>query len=346
MHVAPHLPNRDENIKSSNLHNIITSVVLSLAAGMVGGLVIFAWIIPGAYIEGGILVSRGQNGSNSNLYTEPDVVVMRKIKNISVDVFLKDKIFENGYYRESARVGTGVMLTSNGWGVLYARELAELATTPALRVRDVQGIWYTPLSVVVDKKYGLVYFKLTGNEFYVTSFPDWRTMNPGLGIWAYTGREWRRQSLGEIKPLSSEEIFLASDERLRFLRSPQGVVEQGMIFSDSGDLLGFALPEDNLLDAWIVEYTIPTLLGSGEISKVENGWRGSMVETVEEGKVVKGFLISEVGKMSAGGLKNGDIIRSINDVPVSEFTLYRLVREKPLNATVSRDGELFDILIP
>ena len=342
----PHLPPKDEKNPhtSQQLQTLLVGVVLSLIAGMSGALIIFAWIIPGNYVEGGIVVSRGQNGGAA-LYTEPAGAIIRKIKNVSVDVFLKDKILENGYYTDTARVGSGVMLTSNGWGVFYASELSTLVNIPVLQIRDAQGTWYIPQVVVPDKKNGLVYFKLTGNEFYVTSFPDWRTLSSGLGVWSYTGREWRRESLGDLVQTSQEEVFIASDERVRFKLSPEGVVHSGLIFSDAGDLLGFVRNQGDLLDAWIIEYTIPTLLESGEISKTEITWKGSMVETFEAGKLVQGFLVDQTNKVAPDGVKSSDIIRAINGVPVSELTLYRLVREKQLKVTVWRDGKLSDILI-
>ncbi|HRH23326.1 MAG TPA: hypothetical protein PK295_01700 [Candidatus Magasanikbacteria bacterium] len=343
----PHLPlpEKKSPAQAERVYIVLVSVFLSLAAGMVGALSVFAWIVPGGYAEGGILVSRGQNGFGTALYTEPEASVVRKVKNVTTEVFLKNQILPNGYYGEGALVGSGIMLTSNGWGVVYAPQLTSAGVIPGLMVRDIQGIWYTPDTVIADKKNSLVYFKLTGNEFYVTSFPDWRTLTTGREIWTYNGREWRGRIIGEIESISNEKLFAAADERRRFVLSPLSSVNSGVVLSAAGDFLGFSDAGGMLHDAWIIQYSIPGLLDSGAIEKVEVEWKGSMVETVEEGKLVKGFLVDQVGKITTNGLKRGDIVRAINGTAVTEMNLYRLVREMPLNATIWREGQVFDILV-
>ncbi len=345
----PHLPlpEKDSSIQvqQQRMFVILVNVVLSLGAGMVGALSVFAWIIPGGYVDGGILVSRGQSGFNTAVYNEPEISVIRKVKNVTADVFLKSQILPNGYYGSGAQVGSGVMLTSNGWGVVYAPQLVSAGAIPALSVRDAQGVWYTPDTVIADKENGLVYFKLTGNEFYVTSFPDWRTLATGGEVWTFTGREWRGRVLGEMERVSDEMMFAAADEHTRFRLSPVSTINTGTVISDAGDFIGFSDVNGVLHDAWIIEYSIPKLLELGVIEKTEVEWTGSMVEAMEEGKLVKGFLIDQPGKITINGLKRGDIIRAINGTTVTEMNLYRLVRETPLNATIWRDGQIFDILV-
>lgn len=345
----PHLPlpEKDSSLqaRSQRMYIVLISVLLSLAAGMVGALSVFAWIIPGGYADSGILVSRGQAGLNTTFYNEPEISVVRKVKNVTTEVFLKSQILENGYYGEGALVGNGIMLTSNGWGVVYSPQLANVGVIPELTIRDTQGIWYKPDTVIADKKNGLVYFKLTGNEFYVTSFPDWRTLGSGREVWTYSGREWRGRVMGDIEKISKETIFAVADERVRFALSPVSSINTGIVLSDVGDFLGFSDTEGKLHDAWIIEYSIPKLLELGVIEKSEVEWKGSMVETMEEGKLVKGFLIGEVGQTTVNGIKRGDIVRSINGTSVTEMNLYRLVRETPLTATIWRDGQVFDILV-
>ena len=117
------------------------------------------------------------------------------------------------------------------------------------------------------------------------------------------------------------------------------------MISDTGSLLGFIGTDGTLHDAWMIEYSIPELLQSGTIITPEIDWKGSMVESIEGGKVVKGFLIDSVGKTGINNMRRSDIVRSINGTPVTEISLYRLVRGKSLTASVWRDGALFDILV-
>ncbi len=346
----PHLPRPDNNGSlhswTQRIYVVGVSVVLSLAAGVVGALSVFAWIIPGGYADGGVLVSRGQGNLSDTFYTEPEISVIRKVKNVTTDVFLKNLIPESGYYGDNAYVGNGVMLTSNGWGVVYAPQLMTSGSViPSISVRDVQGIWYTPDLVVPDKKNGLIYFKLTGTEFYVMSFPDWRSLTSGTDVWTYRGREWRGRTIGDMEKISKESVFMAVDERIRFVLSPMSSVNTGVVLSEAGEFIGFSDADGVLHDAWIIQYSIQQLLESGSLEKTPIEWRGSMVETMEEGKIIKGFAIDQVGEFSKSELKRGDIIRAINSTPVSEMNLYRLVRETSLTATIWRDGRVFDILI-
>ena len=346
----PHLP---ENITPemnatawARIRMIGLSVLLSLATGIVGSLIVFAWIIPGGYITDGAWVSRSQNLGTTSPYSEPDTSVVRKVKNVVVEVFFDSKIMANGLYGNDARIGEGVMLTSNGWGAIFAPELVTISPIPKIRVRDIQNIWYTPTAVVPDKKNNLVYFKLSGTEFYVTSFPDWRVVAPGLPVWVFNQGEWRRQTIGNQTSIASEYMFVASDERMHYTLFPTGLSSRGLVIGDAGNLIGFIDDAGTLQDAWIVEHSIPELLQSGFIVSSEIEWRGSMVETVEAGKVVKGFLVDSIGKRGANILKHFDMIRAINGTPITEVNLYRLVEENPLTVTVWRDGTLFDILIP
>lgn len=345
----PHLPQQiPAELRAAawkRIKIIIVCLVLSLAAGMVGALIVFAWVIPGGYAIDGSWIPRNQNFSNTSLYSEPDTSVVRKVKNMTVEVFLEAKLLTNGFYSPDALVGEGVMLSSNGWGVVYAPEITTQVSLPKIKIRDVQHTWFTPTSVVADRKSGLVYFKLSGTEFYVASLPDWRIVESGLGVWVYHTHEWKRQTIGNHIQISTEPVFTASEERIAYTMLPQGVSSEGLVVSDTGSLLGFVDQEGNLRDAWLIEYSIPELLQSGNTISSGIEWRGSMVETVEAGKVVTGFLIDSVGKTGTNVLKRFDIIRTINGTPVIEMNLYRLVREKPLAITVWRDGALFDILV-
>ncbi len=345
-HLPAHISPEQQATAWARIRIIGISVIVSLGTGIVGSLIAFAWIIPGGYTGDGTWVSRSQNLNAGSPYSEPDTSVIRKVKNVTVEVFFDSKILANGLYSEDARIGEGVMLTSNGWGVVYAPELSILTSIPKMRVRDMQNIWYTPNLVVPDKENGLVYFKLLGTEFYVTSFPDWRTIASGVGVWAFNRGEWRRETIGNQEHSATEQVFVASDERMRYTLFPEGLLSRGLVFSDAGNLLGFIDESGALRDAWIVEYSIPELLQSSSILSSTVEWRGSMVEGVEAGKVVKGFLIDSVGKTGATVLRRFDVLRMINGVAVTEANLYRLVREKPLTVTVWREGELFDILIP
>lgn len=345
----PHLPGSEtDEVRAhtrSSVRMFIINTILGVGAGIVGALIVVAWLVPAGYVTEGLWVPRGQSASNSNPYTKPDASIERKVKNTTVSVFVDDQSLENGYYEQSSGIGEGVILSSNGWGVIYAPTLVAGAVVPHLRVRDVQNTWYTPTSVVVDKKYGFVYFKLSGTEFYVVSLPDWRALNSGVGVWVYGHGIWKRQALGDLKQVSEESVFAPEEERMRYELLPQGLSENGLVVNDMGNLLGFVNAEGKLQDAWIIEFSIPELLESGTLPKSGLEWKGVMVETVEEGKIVKGFLIDSLGKTTTSSVKRFDIIRAINNAPVNEYTLYRMVREKPLTATIWRDKKVFDILV-
>lgn len=345
----PHLP---QNISAELRANawertrtIGISVFLSLAAGIVGALIVFAWVIPGGYAIDGLWVPRIQNTANVSPYSVPDTSLVRKVKNMTVEVFLESKLMDNDFYTKDAVVGKGVMLSSNGWGVVYAPDLLNSGVISKIKIRDAQNTWFTPTSVVADKKNDLVYFKLSGTEFYVASFPDWRIIESGLGVWVYTHSEWRRQTIGNQIEISKEPIFSASDKRTRYTMLPLGISSEGLVISDTGSLLGFIVDDGTFNDAWIIENSIPELLQSGTIAFSDPEWKGSWVETVEGGKVVTGFLIDSVGKTSMNGIKHLDIVREINGTPITETNLYQLIREKSLKVTVWRDGALFDILV-
>lgn len=345
----PHLPARtvesDVSPHSDRIRTFVVGIIFSVAAGMVGALIVVAWVVPSGYMTEGQWIPRGQNQSGATPYVEPDTTVARRVKNTTVEIFQGKAILENGYYPESARLGTGVMLSSNGWGMWYAPDVASRVTTLEFRMRGDQGTWYTPTTVVADTDEGYVYFKLTGNEFYVTSFPDWRTLASALPVWVYDQGAWRRQAISSLERIQEGVVFSAYDERFRFQLSPYGISEDGLVYNDVGNLIGFVDADGKMKDAWRVEYTIPTLLESGRVPATAGVLRGSMVEAVEEGQIVKGFLIESLDLVLGESLKQGDIIRAVEGVPITEYTLNRVVRQLPATMNVWRDGELFDILV-
>ncbi len=345
---SPHLPpSSPETVMSPSYYRIrmfVSMVVIALLAGIAGALVVVGWIFPSNYLSEGILI-RGQQGLSASFYSEPEQSVIRKIKNSSVEVFRADAFFENGYYTKDAIVGSGVMLTSNGWGVVYAPQFTKMNVVPQLKVRDVQNVVYTPTTLVPDKSTGFVYFKLSGNEFYVGSFPDWRTLAPGLEVFVYMDGVWRKESIGDLIQIQDTPIFAAAEQRMQYTLVPD-MVSEGIVITDSGNILGFIDESRRLIDAWsIASHSIPGLTESGVVPVAKIEWRGRMVETVEAGKIIRGFMIESAGKNS-GDIIKSDIIRAINGTPVNEFELYRMVRETPLTVTVWRSGNIFDILIP
>lgn len=339
-----HLDHHDHKVRSRNMYTLFAMIAFALAAGAVGALMVFAWIVPGGYMNEGQWVPRGQNPGIVTPFAEPETSLVRKVKNSTVSVFLDTEILSSGYYGREAWVGDGIMLSSNGWGVVHAPGLTKTAL-PKLRMRDTQGTWYTPASVIVDSEYSLIYFKLTGNEFYVASFPDWRILDSGMSVWVYEQGGWKHQTLGTLSYVEDSVIFRAESERQRFKLSPEGLSDAGIVISDTGSVLGFIDSEGRLQDAWMIEYSIPRLLESGVLEKKGIDWSGSMVETIEEGKRVFGFLVDMPGSSSDEGLKRGDIIRLINGNPIAEHTLYRAVRAPQLTVQIWRGGQIYDILI-
>lgn len=345
----PHLPDAhleqsEHDSLSRNISIFFITIVLALAAGVAGSLMVFAWVIPGGYMTEGQWVPRGQNSTITTPFVDPEAAVIRKVKNSTVEVFLAREILANGYYGRNAWVGDGVMLSSNGWGVVYAPKIAN-GSVPSLRMRDTQGTWYTPTSIVPDTVHGFIYFKLEGTEFYVASFPDWRIVESGMAVWVYERGSWKHQVLGARTYIDGSLSFRVSEERQRFELSPSGLSETGIVVSDTGNVLGFVDDEGRLHDAWMVEYSIPRLLGEGALTESVVDWTGSMVETIEEGKTVFGFLLESLGGSESTGLKRGDIIRTINGMPIDEYTVHRMIRATPVSLQVWRNGQISDILI-
>lgn len=346
--LPPHLPPKNESLISRaftrRIQWFVVVIIVSLSAGVVGAIVTVSSIVPFGYTDSGVLVRGQSSGTLRAQSVEPDTSVVRRVKSSTVEVFRASGAITAGqYYASDAYVGTGVLLSSNGWGVVYAPELISGGSNPKITVRDYQNVWYTPTEIVVDNMFNLIYFRLLGNEFHVASFPDWRTLEPGLETWVFGRGVWKQNALGSRVRISESQVFDISDRRLtnRFV----GIVDHvGPVVNQYGQVLGFVDRDGYLQDAWMIEYTIPSLLESRILPKTTLGLRGYMVETFEEGKIMYGFFVDTVSTPILT-VRRGDIIRMINGNVIDEYTLHRAVRESSVTMTVLRDGELFDILV-
>jgi len=346
--LPPHLPPKNESLISraftQRIQWFIAIIALSLVAGSVGAIITVSRIMPFGYTESGVVIRGQSSGMLRARYAEPDTTVVRRVRSASVEVFqVSGAVLSGQYYVSDAYVGTGVLLSSNGWGVVYAPELLSETTNPRISVRDHQNVWYSPTSIVVDRTLGLIYFRLSGNEFHVISFPDWRTFEPGLESWVFGRGMWKQSMLGSKVRLSENQLFDINERRLthRFVDIAD---HRGIVVNQYGQILGFVDQNGFLQEAWMIEYSIPSLLETGVLPATSLRWKGYMVETFEEGKMVHGFLVDTVS-VTIPAVRRGDIIRMINGSAIDEHTLHRAIREPSVTITIWRDGELFDILV-
>lgn len=339
----PHLPPKSCSVDA---HTMWLSVkwlaivlVISALAGVAAALAVVAWAVP---IGGGsYIVNRLGPPLDSPQLLDANVV--RQVRQRIIKLYDKRKAVGGSVYGEAARVGQIMLLSSDGWSVMY---------DPAFKVADIkqwrgvdhQGDIHFIEKATFEAKTGLVFFKFKGTDFRVAPFINWDAIHEGAYLWSVDGA-WKPIKVGDRK-VAAEGTFKISDVYARDTISPATDVGN-IVISDKGDLAGFVGEGGELVSAWFAQMLLPQILekGSAQYQDIPvYGFFVDAVETAGKWKDVFGFYAARVDRIEKGGVRVGDVITKVNGKPIDQFGLHREVLEaEELMFTVLRGGKEIEI---
>lgn len=305
-----------------------------------------AWITPAQVASIGYRQNI-TNGDKGSTFQSADPALVRQIEQKTVTIFDRRKKTNKLFYTEKAKVGVAAMLSSDGWVAVYypSYVAGEEKNWEAV---DDQGLYHNLGKAVYDKIAELLYFKIEGNGFRISSFADWHNLSSGQGLWAVGKDGWRRVSLGELVSVESKTT-LPIWRPTRYYSLSSATIDGALLFNDNGELTGVT-ESGKVMPAWLISSQVGSLLDKNVVKYNLVNWKGWMINGVEwEGrrKNLNGFYISEASGVSAKSIKIGDVIIKINGDAVSEQTLAEkiFIASDEFRVTVWRNGEEIEVSV-
>lgn len=339
----PHLPPKSCSVDAHTMWLSIKwlaiVLVISALAGVAAALAVVAWVVP---IGGGsYIVNRLGPATDSPQMLDANVV--RQVRQRIIKLYDKRKSVGSGVYPESARVGQAMLLSSDGWSVMY---------DPAFKVADIkqwrgvdhQGDIHLIEKATFEAKSGLIFFKFKGTDFRVAPFISWETIQEGGYLWSVDGT-WRAVKIGDRRVVA-EGTFNMSQVYARDTMNPVSDVGN-IVISDKGDLAGFVGEDGELISAWFAQQLLPQILEKGSAQYEDVPVHGFFVDAIEtdgKWKDVLGFYVARVDRVEKGGVRVGDVIVKINGKTIDQFGLHReVLGAEELMLTVMRGGKEVEI---
>ena len=257
---------------------------------------------------------------------------------------------QNEYYSEAAFVGQAMMLTSEGWAVLYTPDYVPGVERHWESI-DHKGMIFTVEKSFQDRVSGLVYLKIAGDGFRGDiSFLDWNTFDMGESLSSL--------SLRGVVPAAFDRLE-ENDEpkqyelwKPRFSHTVVGDVSSGdVLIAENGDFIGFVNSDKKIIESWLISTQLQPLFEKEKNEYLALPIIGHRVEGVVVDDMfenIHGFLVTKSNtKASSSAVGVGDVILRIEGLPFDEVTSARVMLFAPetILMQVLRDGEEVDLLV-
>lgn len=346
----PHLPPRHTNEflkqRRQSLAWLVLFIVLSLMASVAASLATLAWIAP-PYAQSPLYTFPAQSISNDRTPTRPlDSIVSQQIDQRIVEIYDTRNKLGGKFYAENALVGQALMLSSDGWAVMYASAFP--LRVDALEAVNHQGVSFAIAEHVIDEATGLVYVKLRGEGFRSDiTFQDWKSFSAETPVWAVRSGSQTAIRMTEVFPDVSDVVGL-SELTASYVPSDttQSVVGD-IVVNEQGQLVG-VMGEGDIILGWKMSSQMKTIFENSTLTYPEIPWRGRVLTGIQSETTVKsfiGFFVTESPtRASTSTLGAGDVITKINGESFDLTTAGRdiaLTRDAIVEVTViRRDKEL------
>ncbi len=363
-------------MKNSYLKIIVLTVIFGLGAGVVGQLLVDAYITPTEiFVNGGgsqankkmTAAEETQKIIEANEAVAPTVVEIYPQKTISAAGSL------NKIYLSGDRIALGVVLTSDGWLASSGKSLAD----PKIRLAIITDdqIIFSPEKIIFDEATGVVFLKIDAQNLPIAKLGLLENLFLGEKIILPSGG----QSLiaGQIKNLSYFEakeiknLFHSSEKFSKsILLSGQFSPDKtgGPIVNYEGAVVGLLSGENGFViptDYW--QKAFLSILKNGKISRPYLGLNyldlsqtPGLPDAASSGRTAGALAWNDLtleiqgvlknSPAAKAGLKVGDIILKINSEEITSKTdLTELVQDyapnDEISATFLRNGKEENIKI-
>lgn len=320
---------------------LIVSVFFGAAAGVVGTLVILAYVAPDIALQGVALQVRNdlspRRGSDDAF--GPALAPAGRANVMFAVAKSGGGILERSYVPGDS-VGAGLVLTSDGWLVTYG----DPGAAKVKRVQDLVAVVgakaYAVRRSVRDPYSGAVFLKVDAVNLPVTAFGSTEGIGPGQTLYASdaAGGIGRIAVLSyDAMPAASSADLLRSSERLqRMIRASGPTIPVGaMVLSGKGEVVGIVAEQGGFgLSVVPVEafsgvigpvlrdkQPVRPVLGINyvDLSQVLDGdaegpARGALVAGSADGKRP---AVVRKSPAEAAGIRAGDIVSAVDGEPVT-----------------------------
>ncbi|OGL97365.1 hypothetical protein A2318_02785 [Candidatus Uhrbacteria bacterium RIFOXYB2_FULL_45_11] len=279
-----------------------------------------------------------------------------------VSVFPKSAKTAYGYAQD-ASIGTGVIVTSDGWIVA---PMLSLLSADALSVQ-MKDQMYDVTRVVTDPLTQTVFLKCTANNLSVVRFGNAFDLSAGDQLFASMHANQFSQASVQ-QQLWQQGTLLSSDvpsRRVSLFANIQNA--SAPIFDLSGSFVGFALKKDSQVTLFPLEYVLPSLnalLEKKEISHASLGvtyldlahtvgFSDALRRGYQTGAYITGPTAVKKGSPAAAAkLKEGDIVISMNGQDINQTRglnerLFSVRAGETISLTIDRAGEkkMIDVVL-
>lgn len=348
---APHLPSQNEEKKQTSFAYgaFISFAIVALVAGIAATLATIAWIVPSTQSNTPIYTIRSQRPVSDTAF---DPFVEQQVRQRLVTVY-RQSDDQSSVLAQKDTVGTGVLLSAQGWIVTYPSQ--GISETDTLIAVTHTGSVVPVEMQVQDPLSELVYLKLAPGEYRA----DVSFVSPAEQL---TNTPYIAVSRAATEPVLVDEIVSLTPDTVTYpVWQPQytrrliGDVDGGeVITTPGGAFVGFARPDGTLVDSWRVEEQLVSLFQQQEISYQGLPYTGYVVEGIIDENVFQkqaGFYIEEITSSSRNTVSApqvGDVIIAVNDRPFSKETIAAVIAAAPetVQVTVMRDGEELTFMVP
>jgi len=342
----PHLPTEtcrvDTHHKMQNLRWIFFIFFIAILSGVAASLVTVAWVAPIFTPTDYYGLTHENRGLN-----RPDSFVVKQTRQKVLNVYDRRKITDKSFYSEKALVGQAVMLSSDGWLVLFYPDYIS-GVEKNWDILDYQGVSYKVQKSFFDSVAKMVYCKIDGQGFRVVSFLPSDRLNADDSFWALN------------KGLSTIKLTAGAIDIKKFLTiwQPQfywqvdSIVDKGnWLFGQGGELVGVSGEDNKLIPAWVLENQLNSLLSNQTVSYKGLALKGYFVSSLKTGdiwKEISGFYVTESAAIA--GLNNigkGDVLIKINGQDVKPESLAEQILTAPneLEIVAYRKGEEVKVVV-
>lgn len=343
----PHLPPKTENPETKKfLHRLkwfLFILVISLIAGMSGASMMLGWVWPKFTEDDAWITSYTRAGLSR---AQLENLIREEISSRILTVY-RGSTSLGGVSYFSKKIGDGIMLSSDGWLATY--QPAYDGVHKNISVVSSDGNVYVAEDAVWDKYAGVLYIKITSDQFKVVEFVEENMPLDDVFIWQ--DADWYHGTI--LYPVLNYKIPHLDAAPVRSY-SVSSVFSPGSIaINNQGRVAGFISESGVLLPISRLTHVLSAVLSKQTISYPSlgvEGWFSEEQEVFVESKnktgvkeKTNGFLVTNI-LSSGNSLRKGDLITEINGRIVSVDNLWYIISAaQTVQTKVLRAGKIMEI---
>ena len=338
----PHLPPQSCSIKFREkvrlIPKVLFIVLISALTGLSISLTTVAWFLPN--ISSGYLIK--VNNHSDNTLTSADPALVKLTKQRLIYFYDNTKEATAKVYRESAMVGTGAVLSSDGWVVVSNLNLP--VNRKQIVGMDSRGEIFEVEKAVEDKIAGVVFLKIKTDGLRVMPFVNWNDVGENFALWSIKGNDWRGTEIDRLveKTTDSGE-FAIWNPPYSFALGTE--VDKGnLLLNSSGEMVGFVDKDNNVVPSWLINEQLANVLTDNSLAYFGLPYTGYFVQGAggDGNAAFLGFYISKsLTRPTATTIGIGDIIIKLNGETLNHanFARQNLVGTDDVLITFLREGK-------